>query len=149
MTIAEDRQEIEYLRRLYAKATDALGRGTPEDIAEGRRIYNQIFTEDVVITTSNTGMDHTANGPGEWADFSQAALADFTDTQHLIGSQLVTLDGDEAFMESYLNGWHKNPDGTVWIFIGTYIDKVRRTEQGWKIYDMNLRLDSSGVVATQ
>ena len=36
MIQAVARQEIEYLRREYAKATDMIGLGTPEAIAEGR-----------------------------------------------------------------------------------------------------------------
>ena len=146
---AVDRQEIEYLRRLYAKATDAIGRGGDEDVAEGTAIYHQIFTADVTITTSNTGADPlTAASPDQWAEVVRDALSRYTGTQHLIGTQLVTLDGDEAYMESYVNAWHKNPDGTVYLFLGTYIDKVRRTEQGWQIYAMDLRHDTSGTVQT-
>jgi len=51
-------------------------------------------------------------------------------------------------MESYLNAWHKNPDLTVYYFLGTYISKARRMPEGWKIYDMTLRLDTSGIVQT-
>ena len=35
-------QEIEYLRRWYAKATDQIGTATPEAIAEGRAIYRRV-----------------------------------------------------------------------------------------------------------
>ena len=52
-----DRQEIEVLRRLYAKATDTIGLATHEAIEEGRAIYHRIFTPDVKIRTSNTGAD--------------------------------------------------------------------------------------------
>ena len=58
------------------------------------------------------------------------------------------LPGDEAQMESYLNAWHKNPDLTVYYFLGTYISKARRLPEGWRIYDMTLRLDTSGTVQT-
>ncbi len=63
-----DRNEIEYLQRLYAKATDKLGKKTPELREEGRR--------------------------------------------------------------------------------STYLSKVRRGKDGWQIYDMTLRLDTSGNVQT-
>ena len=39
-------QEIEYLRRWYAKATDLIGVATPESIEQGRAIYHRIFTVD-------------------------------------------------------------------------------------------------------
>lgn len=150
-TLAADRQDIEYLRRLYAKATDGLGKNTPEDIAMARTIYHQIFTPDVQIRTSNTGAAEplSASSPEEWADVVNGALKHFVGTQHLIGTQLVELNGDEAQMESYVNAWHKYDDGRVYSYLGTYIDKVRRTDQGWQIYDMELRHDTSGTVQTE
>ena len=144
-----DIQEIETLRRLYGKATDAIGRATDESVAEGTAIYHKIFTPDAKIITSGGENSLKGTGPDEWADIVLKALRDYTGTQHLIGTQLVTIDGNEALMESYVNAWHKNPDGTVYIFLGTYIDKVKRTADGWKIYDMNLRQDSGGIVETK
>ena len=51
-------------------------------------------------------------------------------------------------MESYVRAWHKRRDGTVYLFLGVYFDKVRRTPEGWRIYDMNLRHETSGDVRT-
>ena len=76
------------------------------------------------------------------------ALKDYTGTQHLIGTQLTQVSGDEGQMESYLNAWHKNSDESVYYFLGTYICKVRRMSGVWKIYDMTLRHDTSGTVQT-
>ena len=144
------RQEIEDLQRLYAKATDTIGLATESDVAAGRDIYHRIFTSDVSIRTSDTGADPlTAESPDEWVDVVYDALKDYTGTQHLIGTQLVRFEGDEARMESYVNAWHKNPDETVYYFLGTYISSVRKTDKGWQIYDMNLRHDTSGTVQTQ
>ena len=148
MSVA-DHHEIERLQRLYAKATDTIGLATPDKIEEGRAIYHRIYTDDVEIRTANTGNDPlTASGPDAWVDVVYDALKDYTGTQHLIGTQLAEVDGDEGVLESYLNAWHKNPDDTVYYFLGTYISKVRRTEAGWKIYDMTLRMDTTGVVQT-
>ena len=145
-----DKHEIETLQRLYAKATDTIGHATPEKVAEGRAIYHRIYTDDVQIRTANTDGDPlVANGPDEWVDVVHSALQDYTGTQHLIGTQLTQVSGDEGEMESYLNAWHKNPDASVYYFLGTYISKVRRMPEGWKIYDMTLRLDTSGTVQTQ
>ena len=146
---AAARLEIEDLARLYAKATDLIGTATTEQIAQGRAIYHRIFTPDVQIRTANTGGEPlTADGPDAWVDVVLSALRDYTGTQHLIGTQLVEIDGTTAHMESYLNAWHKNPDGSVFLFLGTYIDEVRRTDTGWQIYDMTLRQDTGGVVQT-
>ncbi len=138
MGTAEDRIAIENLRRLYAKATDQIGIATDEQVSAGRAIYHQIFTPDVDIRTSPGPNNLTAKGPDEWVDVVKNALESYKATQHLIGTQLVEIDGDSASMESYLSAWHQRPDGSVWVYLGTYIDKVRRTDTGWQIYDMEL-----------
>ncbi len=149
LAIVDDKHDIETLQRLYAKATDLIGLGTEEAFEEGRDIYRRIYTDDVDIRTANTGDEPlVAKGPDAWADVCRSALNDYTGTQHLIGTQLTEVNGDEAQIESYLNAWHKNPDLTVYYFLGTYISKTRRTPDGWKIYDMTLRLDTQGTVQT-
>ena len=147
-SLVADKHEIETLQRLYAKATDAIGLGSSEKIEEGRAIYHRIYTDDVDISTANTGakVELKAVGPDAWADVVYGALKDYTGTQHLIGTQLTEVNGDEGCLESYLNAWHKNPDESVYYFLGTYISKVRRYEEGWKIYQMVLRRDTSGIV---
>ncbi len=147
---AQARQEIEYLRRRYAKATDLIGENTDASVAEGRRIYQQIFTPDARIRTSSGGeVGLQSKGPDSWMEVAQNALQEYVATQHLIGSQLVELsrlevDADdnvtagEAKMSSYLQAWHARED-SVWIFIGVYVDKVRHyAGEGWRIYDMEL-----------
>tara|TARA_B110000967_G_C18767670_1_gene501285 strand:+ start:209 stop:676 length:468 start_codon:yes stop_codon:yes gene_type:complete len=149
LAIVADKHDIETLQRLYAKATDLIGLGTEEAFEEGREIYRRIYTDDVDIRTANTGDEPlVAKGPDAWADVCRSALNDYTGTQHLIGTQLTEVNGDEAQIESYLNAWHKNPDLTVYYFLGTYISKTRRTPDGWKIYDMTLRLDTQGTAQT-
>ena len=149
LDIFDYKHYIETLQRLYAKATDLIGLGTEEAFEEGREIYRRIYTDDVDIRTANTGDEPlVAKGPDAWADVCRSALNDYTGTQHLIGTQLTEVNGDEAQIESYLNAWHKNPDLTVYYFLGTYISKTRRTPDGWKIYDMTLRLDTQGTAQT-
>ncbi|MCZ6712013.1 MAG: nuclear transport factor 2 family protein [Gammaproteobacteria bacterium] len=144
------RQEIEYLRRRYAKATDLFGVNTSESIAEGNKIYHRIFTANARIQTSGSGSQPLESvGPDGWAKVANTALKDYVATQHLIGTQLVDIEelnlGDdgaivsgEATMTSYLQAWHAGTE-EVFVFIGTYVDKVRYTPGvGWQIYDMNL-----------
>ena len=40
MQTAQDRIEIEDLRRLYAQATDQIGVGTPDQVSAGRATYH-------------------------------------------------------------------------------------------------------------
>lgn len=143
------RQEIEYLRRHYARATDLIGQNTPESIAAGRAIYQAIFTPDAQITVTANGVETLrSTGPDEWVDVVIGAIgSNFRATQHLIGTQLVdikSLPGEEgshsgeASMTSYLQAWHDSAE-LVDVFIGTYSDQVRHSPQaGWQIYRMNL-----------
>ena len=142
------KQEIEYLRRQYARATDLIGTNIPANIEAGRVVYHQIFTPDVTIVASDpTGTEFKAVGPDQWVDVVAGALASFDSTQHLIGTQLVTLislpdangEGGLADMTSYLQAWHHDPDRIIDIYLGTYFDKVRYTQgSGWQIFDMRL-----------
>lgn len=142
-------QEIEYLRRWYAKATDQIGIATPESIAEGRAIYHRVFTADAQL---DAGPDREPQvGPDAWVDLVLGALGELGPTQHLIGTQLVEIKSlvlDEecnvvagsATMESYLQAWHEQKDEKVWLFLGTYFDDaVFIPGTGWRIEKMILQ----------
>lgn len=144
------RQEIEYLRRHYAYATDLLCEGTPEALAEGRVIYKRIFTPDVAITAGGADeISLSAKGPENWLDVVVQALAVHRVTQHLIGTQVVEIeslpdssrpDRGRATLRSHLQAWHEGRDGTLDIFIGTYYDEVRFVPgAGWQIARMHLQ----------
>ena len=151
-TMAAARQDIEYLRRWYAKATDLLGENTPESIAEGTRIYHRIFTPDAHIRTSGaTTQPYEAVGPDAWAEVANTALESYVATQHLIGTQVVDIKSlvlndacevvsGSARMESYVQAWHELTDeNKVWIYLGTYFDEVEfEPGQGWRIVDMKM-----------
>ena len=142
-------QQIEYLRKKYGLATDLIGSKVPESIEEGRATYRAIFAPEVKISASNGGDGPTfdAVGADAWVDVVVHALQPFAVTQHLIGTQLVTINslpnsegmGGSASMVSYVQAWHADPGGVVDIFIGTYRDKVAFTPQlGWQIIEMRL-----------
>ena len=58
------RQEIEYLQRWYARATDLIGTNQPDNIEAGREIYHRIFTSDASIQASDpTGAYFKVTGP--------------------------------------------------------------------------------------
>ena len=145
-------QEIEYLRRLYAQATDRIGERTVAAVAQGRATYQRIFTPDVAISLNvDSSPPSTHTGPEAWADFVIESLSSYTATQHLIGTQLVEIESiecdesgnvtaGEAMMSSYLQAWHEQRNQKVMLFLGTYFDKVRFTVGvGWQIYEMNLQ----------
>lgn len=138
------KQEIGELRRQYALATDLIGLDSTDAIAQGRAIYRRIFTADAKIGA--TGQPQVT-GPDAWVTIAHEALKIYQDTQHLIGTQVVDLQGlpdaagkgGQAVMSSYLQAWHAKADGEMWLFIGTYYDKLTYTPGvGWQIYDMIL-----------
>lgn len=146
MIEAQARQEIEYLRRWYAKATDKIGVGTKESIEEGRAIYHRIFAQDAELSS---GADQELRiGPDAWVELVESVLVPLGPTQHLVGTQVVefeTLELDEARnivsgtarMESYVQAWHERPEGKVWIYLGIYHDRVRFIPGiGWRIGHM-------------
>lgn len=141
---AVERQHIEYLRRLYAVATDQIGMGVDSELERGRETYRRIFTADARIRViSNGEVTHEGVGPDSWYAVVRQALQPYAGVQHLIGSQVVEFTDDrtdEATMSSYLQAWHDCPAEYVFTFIGTYYDRVRLVPgEGWKIYDMELR----------
>ena len=86
------RQDIEYLQRWYARATDLIGTNIPAKVEEGRTIYQRIFTSEVRISAGDpdTGREFVAVGPDQWADVVAGALAVFDSTQHLLGTQILS-----------------------------------------------------------
>ncbi|MBT3425101.1 MAG: SnoaL-like domain-containing protein [Gammaproteobacteria bacterium] len=145
------RQNIEYLRRAYAKATDMIGLADAASIEAGRQIYHSIFSPAVEFSTAGEGVQPlVGKGPDSWVDVVVQALGPIGPTQHLVGTQLVeiqalTLDVDgsvasgEARMESYVQAWHEMGDGQVWLFLGTYFDEISfYPEVGWQIDKMVL-----------
>ncbi len=148
------REEIEYLRRLYGKATDSLGKVGNQAATEfGVSTFHRIFTPDAVVRVTGGPKELTGSGPDSWAKVVTNALKDYESTQHLIGTQVVEfmdvqfengeITGGQAEMSSYLQAWHAWPDRKVRVVLGTYYDKVRFVSgKGWQIYDMTLEYTS-------
>ncbi|MFT7219890.1 MAG: hypothetical protein ACI8Z1_001507 [Candidatus Azotimanducaceae bacterium] len=149
------RQDIEYLRRLYGRATDALGKvDEPDEQKYGQDTFRQIFTSDASVRVTGGATSLEANGPDGWAEVVRGALKDYEVTQHLIGTQIVTfksmtcsnglIETGDAEMSSYLHAWHVWPDQKLRLVLGTYIDHVRYVPGvGWQIYDMTLQHSST------
>jgi len=138
------RQQIMALRNAYGVATDLIGKKTPSEIEAGRAIYRRIFTPDASIGAATV---ESVTGPDAWVDIVKNALATYTRTQHLIGTQYITGltlpddagAGGSAHMSSYLQAWHSDAKDELWLFMGTYEDDVVWTaEHGWQIRSMIL-----------
>jgi hypothetical protein len=74
----------------------------------------------------------------EW----RAMLTALDSHQHLTGSAVVDLDGDEASADVHVVGTHvlDGDPGSPWVVGGTYRFKFRRREERWRI--AAIRLDT-------
>jgi len=57
-------------------------------------------------------------------------------TQHLLGSVIIEVDGDQAISRAYVQARHQrrdDPGGPVLDTNGEYIDRWRRQPNGWRI----------------
>ena len=67
---------------------------------------------------------------------TKAALAPLTATQHLLGTMVAEVDGDQARSVCYFQAQHVRagaPGGERYIIAGRYTDTLARTAGGWKI----------------
>jgi len=68
--------------------------------------------------------------------FLDGILGPLDATQHIATNFTVEVEGEEASATSYLHAQHVRhdaPGGPNFIFAGTYRDRLKRTEEGWRI----------------
>jgi hypothetical protein len=66
----------------------------------------------------------------------RGALSGLDGSQHVVGSHVVEVDGDEARSRCYLIAQHIRraaEGGPHWVVGGMYEDRVVRTPDGWRI----------------
>ena len=66
-------------------------------------------------------------------ELCRRALAPLTRTQHLLGTAAVVLHGDEATASCYLQAQHVRTGGGTFVIAGCYRDRLRRTDDGWRL----------------
>jgi hypothetical protein len=93
------------------------------------------FPEDVYV------------GPADgFCDFLAREMPLFVRTRHHIGNILIELDGDVAFVETYLNADHEATSFHKWnaAFVtlwARYIDRFEKRDGVWKIAKRTLLID--------
>jgi 3-phenylpropionate/cinnamic acid dioxygenase small subunit len=94
--------------------------------------YATCFSDDVEVSGFSGGAIKGVKPYVEWVGL---ALSKYSHTQHMIGNQVVAIDGDTAHMRSYVQAMHvlvAEPDTMIGLW-GIYDDRVVRTAKGWKI----------------
>ena len=147
-----DRQEIEHLLTLYARAIDRL------DIDLLKSLYHPDARDD---HASFKGTAH------EFADHAIAFLRDaFVATMHHVTHTHIEVRGDEAAAESYYYGYHRMEgdrdkiagffgdryadqcladgtlaDGHEFICGGRYVDRMSRRDGAWRIANRQITVE--------
>jgi len=119
-----DRQAIDDVLHRYAIALDA----------HDWDLLRSCFTPDAVADYLDLG--GIKDGREAIVDLCRTALEGLDASQHLIGTPLAEVHGDEATARCYLQAQHVfkgAPGGDAFLVGGTYVDRLVRTRDGWRI----------------
>ena len=95
-------------------------------------LYASCFADDVEVVGFG---ESTVNGRENWVEYVMGALERFGPTQHMLGPQLATINGDEASARTDVQALHymKEPEGQTLTLWATYNSNMRRIDGEWKI----------------
>ncbi len=94
--------------------------------------YRSCFADDVEVLGFG---ETTIKGGDAWTEYVTEALTAYNETQHMLGPQLATIDGDEAHCRTDVQALHymKEQEGTTLTLWATYVTDMRRINDEWKI----------------
>lgn len=117
-----DRLAIGDLLDLYAHALDS----------RAFDLLGEVFSPDADLDYGSAGGPHGT--PTEVVAWIERSFDGIAMTQHLITNRRITVDGDEATAVSYLlNPLRAHGDDAVLLVGGSYHDRLRRTDRGWRV----------------
>ncbi|MEY9932473.1 hypothetical protein ABH926_007124 [Catenulispora sp. GP43] len=116
---------------------DLIGRLAPLLDARDWNALEQLFTDTVHNDrTSLTGGEPVSVSAAEFVDGWRQTLQNLNAVHHLITSQVIRLDGDEATCGANMQGTHvfaNASGGPVWTVGGRHDYQLKRTPDGWRI----------------
>jgi ketosteroid isomerase-like protein len=117
-----DRIALQDVMSRYAKGVDDY------DVA----LYESCFADDVEVVGFGK---ETFHGLAAWMAYWRKAMEPFAATQHMLGPQLATIDGDSAKCRTDVQAHHflKEPEGTTLTLWATYEQDMARVDGEWKI----------------
>lgn len=126
--------ELDELRDLSARAGvhDLLVRLAQAQDAHDWDTLTDCFASDATYDHPGGRLE----GAAAIVERSSAALGRLDGSQHLVGSFLIEVDGDEATSVSYFQAQHAKrgtPGGDLLIIAGTYHDRLRRIDGRWQV----------------
>ena len=95
-------------------------------------MYRACFADDAVIFGFSGG---TVTGADAWTAEVKSKLAVFEATQHMLGPQLVRIDGDTAWTRTDVQALHylKDQPGTTLTLWAIYLTDYRKIDGQWRI----------------
>ncbi len=132
----DDRQQIVDVLTNYATGLDA------RDWA----LWRSVFTEEVVFDLSSwSGVSPRPLNTDRVVRAQARIFAELVETQHFFTNHRIVIDGDRARAQMHMRAehWLADPgiEGTSrYTMFGYYDDRLVRTEDGWKICEMQLNV---------
>ena len=95
-------------------------------------LYRSCFADDVEVLDFGSEPVH---GRDAWLAYVKKALERYNATQHMLGPQLATVDGDTAHARTDVQALHylKEPQGSTFTLWATYETDMVRIDGAWKI----------------
>lgn len=133
--ITQDRLEIIELMNCYATGLDA----------RDWLLWRSVFTDEPIFDLSSWNQVPARSLVADKVVRSQARMfAELTVTQHFLTNHRITINGDTARCLAHMRAehWLRNEDGTEsrYTMFGYYDDKFVRTDDGWKMCEMQLNV---------
>ena len=122
MSYAEDRIACMDVMLRYAAGVDE----------RDMEMYRSCFADDVEVVGFG---EETIHGGDAWRAYVENALERFGPTQHMLGPQLATIEGDVANCRTDVQAFHclKEPEGGTLILWATYKSDMARIDGQWRI----------------
>ena len=119
---AEDRIALQDVMLRYAAGVD------DRDLD----LYESCFAQDCEIVGFG---DSTVSGATAWRAYVENALSKYGATQHMLGPQLATINGDVADCRTDVQALHYllEPQGATLTLWATYKTQMRKIDGEWKI----------------
>ena len=105
-------------------------------------LYRGVLADDVEVVGFGP---NTFFGADAWSNFCKQELRQYAASQHMLGPQLATIDGDTAHCRTDVQALHylKSEASTTLMLWATYVADMQRIDGRWKI--KRLELISRGV----
>lgn len=119
------------------------------DQGDWEKVAEQFHPDGAVLdytsyanASAGTAADLPTLLPAEIVGAWQTVLPGYDRTHHLMGTESVHVEGDQATTTSNIYATHilENEGDDTWVFIGDYQHELAKTEAGWKITFMRANL---------